>query len=1349
MTGHSSGEIAAAYACGAITFEVALTTSYYRGSLAGTMLENGKLRGAMLAVGLSDTKTETFIAQLPEGRGKATVACVNSPNSVTVSGDRAAVLALQTILEARQIFVRRLAVSTAYHSHHMELVSNSYLTELQKIMSPRPVACTGVTFFSSVTGHAIDGGQLNAAYWVKNMVSQVRFSASLQALCQVSRVDGSETGTTLDSPWRKPGVDILLEVGPHSGLAGFVKQNLVALGQNKVRYMTCLVRAKNAVQTMLYAASDLAVHGYPVNLKAINLNNDQDKRQVLVDLPSYPWDHSVRYWHESRLALDYRMRSAPRHPLLGAPSSDFNTLEPSWRNIIRVSEIPWIRGHIIQSNIVYPAAGYISMAIEASLQRSQLNERAHAIQSYKFRDVSINSMLLIPDDSSGVETVFSLRPYNRSARTSSDEWDEFRVFSYTGTEGWTEHCRGLVGVKHQYRSSDVEGDGRLRSKKASHQDELETAQVRCQDAIKPEQLYGDLHAIGLEFQDNFQCIKEARSGPNSSLGIVCIPDTRSFMPKRFEHPHVLHPATMDACMQMTSIPLVNTGTLQSPMVPTFIKELHVASDVPNTPGTELLVRTDTTMTGKRSSISSISATNAATVPTDVPCIEITGLSCTAIGGGAGSRRAVSGRNICHKLQWELLKEDPDRECGLNGETPPTLAQQTIEDGATITNSPSFTLILPKEHTPFLDGVVRELKEHLAASLVNTYFEVEDIASAGLDGKVCIFLADMENPMLHACTESQWISIRAMLSSSSRVLWITCGGSMDTSLPECGLITGLARSSRSDNEALRIVTLDIDPHQPNPETTGSLIVNVLHKSFVAIAGQPLTSDVELVEREGRLLVPRLVEDSQLQNFLTTRTSDLEPEPELQPFFQANGVFRLEVATPGLLDSLRFVEDLTGSLPLAANELKMNPRAFGVNFRDVMISLGQLEDTSLMSSEHSGIITEVGENLHGQFHVGDRICAWGGNAYASCVRVSGMAACHIPDDMSFETAASIPIVYATVYYALVHLARLRKGETVLIHSAAGGVGQAATMLAQHLGAVVFVTVGSNEKKVFLMNNYSIPEERIFSSRQTTFVDGLRLLTNGRGVDVVLSSIAGESLHETCKCVAKMGRFIEIGKRDILANTRLDMEMFNRNVTFASVDLTIVFEYEPELAKRMLEEVFQLLRMGWIKPVQPLNIFPLSTIESAFRFMQSGKHLGKVILKAEEDTKVKVCSLYCLDCVDPANVVSQVLPSPSIGAAFAADASYLIVGGLGGLGRGICNWMAGKNCKNIVLVSRSGMKASGAQSLVAEFETLGVRLKIYACDVSNAEELGMVLKQCHIEMPPIRGVIQSAMVIKVSHY
>lgn len=199
--------------------------------------------------------------------------------------------------------------------------------------------------------------------------------------------------------------------------------------------VTCLVRAQNTVQTMLSAASSLTVYGYPVNLKAVNFESAEHRPRVLVDLPSYAWDHSIGYWHESRFSLDYRKRSAPRHPLLGAPSSDFNALEPSCRNIIRASEIPWIRGHVIQSNIVYPAAGYISMAIEASLQSGQLNGRSQAIRTYRFRDVNVNSMLLIPDDAAGVETVLSLRPYNHSARSSSDEWDGFRIFSYTNSEG--------------------------------------------------------------------------------------------------------------------------------------------------------------------------------------------------------------------------------------------------------------------------------------------------------------------------------------------------------------------------------------------------------------------------------------------------------------------------------------------------------------------------------------------------------------------------------------------------------------------------------------------------------------------------------------------------------------------------------------------------------------------------------------------------------------------------------------------------------------------------------------------------------------------------------------------------
>ena len=323
VTGHSSGEIAAAYACGSITFESALEIAYHRGYLASVMLEKGKIRGAMMAVGLSEDEGNVFNSQIPESKGKAVVACVNSPRSITISGDRAAIISLQSTLEARQIFARRLAVSTAYHSHHMAIVAESYLAALQHL--PKPTAAKGITFYSSVTGHAIDGEQLDSAYWVQNMVSQVRFSQSLQGLCKGPGGDESAA----DPNWGKPAVDLILEVGPHSALAGFVKQNFATLGETKIGYSSCLVREKSGVGTILGAVSNLYMAGYPVDLKAVNSDGFKAEHQVLVDLPAYPWDRSISYWHESRLSLDCRKRSAPRHPLLGAPASDFNILEPA------------------------------------------------------------------------------------------------------------------------------------------------------------------------------------------------------------------------------------------------------------------------------------------------------------------------------------------------------------------------------------------------------------------------------------------------------------------------------------------------------------------------------------------------------------------------------------------------------------------------------------------------------------------------------------------------------------------------------------------------------------------------------------------------------------------------------------------------------------------------------------------------------------------------------------------------------------------------------------------------------------------------------------------------------------
>ena len=246
----------------------------------------------------------------------------------------------------------------------------------------------------------------------------------------------------------------------------------------------------------------------------MNFSDSARQPRVLIDLPPYPWDHSVSYWYESRLSSEFRQRPSPRHPLLGAPAPNFNPLEPEWRNILRVSEVPWIKGHVIQSNMVYPAAGYIAMALEASLQRFMASGRIDIISRFRLRDVDIGRALLIPNTPEGIETLLSLRPYNYSARKSSDIWDEFRIFSYTKDEAWTEHCRGLISVESKKDVSEVEGYREFEHKIASYHSDLEATRAQCHAVTDPTQMYETLRSFGLNYQSAFASVESVATGPH-------------------------------------------------------------------------------------------------------------------------------------------------------------------------------------------------------------------------------------------------------------------------------------------------------------------------------------------------------------------------------------------------------------------------------------------------------------------------------------------------------------------------------------------------------------------------------------------------------------------------------------------------------------------------------------------------------------------------------------------------------------------------------------------------------------------------------------------------------------------
>jgi NADPH:quinone reductase-like Zn-dependent oxidoreductase len=270
--------------------------------------------------------------------------------------------------------------------------------------------------------------------------------------------------------------------------------------------------------------------------------------------------------------------------------------------------------------------------------------------------------------------------------------------------------------------------------------------------------------------------------------------------------------------------------------------------------------------------------------------------------------------------------------------------------------------------------------------------------------------------------------------------------------------------------------------------------------------------------------------------------------------------------------------------------------------------------------AGVVMKVGPGVR-HFSVGDRVNSLCVGCFSTSVRNAADYVQRIPDGMSFATAASLPLVYVAAYYGLNHLAHLRSGESVLIHAAAGGVGQAAIQIAKMIGAEIFVTVGTKEKKAHLIETYGIAKDHIFSSRELSFASRIMRLTGGRGVDVVLNTLAGEALKATWRCIACFGRFIEMGKKDFEAHGRLDMAPFSKNVTFASVDVTLILEQNRELGAELFSEVMKLVRDKSVKEASPITVYPFSKIEDSFRLMQAGKHMGKFVLEPREGDSVQV--------------------------------------------------------------------------------------------------------------------------------
>ncbi|KAL9034350.1 MAG: hypothetical protein Q9214_007084, partial [Letrouitia sp. 1 TL-2023] len=379
------------------------------------------------------------------------------------------------------------------------------------------------------------------------------------------------------------------------------------------------------------------------------------------------------------------------------------------------------------------------------------------------------------------------------------------------------------------------------------------------------------------------------------------------------------------------------------------------------------------------------------------------------------------------------------------------------------------------------------------------------------------------------------------------------------------------------------------------------------------------------------------------------------------------------------------------------------------------------------ECAGIVTRTGRNVKtADFQQGDRVlvCRPGQGAHRSIVRNPAIL-CHQIGAMDFVSATSFQAVATTAYYSLVDVARLQAGEYCLIHSAAGGVGQMAVQIAQMIGAKVIATVGSQDKREFLKQRFSLDDSMIFSSRDTSFVDGVIRVTDGQGCQVALNSLAGPLLHATWGCIAPFGRLIEIGKRDIHENSKLDMEPFRKNISYTSVDLITLFHLNKPLLSRIVHDCFNLIEQGKIQLPGPIIEVSYAEAQKGFRLLQMGKQFGKVVLVPGENDIVPVMSV---------SYRNQTLFNPA--------RTYLLVGGLGGIGRSLAQWMYRRGARKLAFLSRSGAQRSDAKATIQWLETRCVRVSVFAGDVANLATVENCVQSIGKDLA---GIFQAAMVLR----
>jgi len=1181
LIGHSVGELSAAHVAGVLSLADAATLVSARGKLMRELPAGG----AMVSLQATEEEVAPLLA---ETNGRASLAAVNGPNAVVLSGDEEPVLTIARQFESAGRKTRRLRVSHAFHSAHMDPMLDWFRAVADGLTFRPP----RIPVLSNLTGDVVGARQLcSPDYWVRHVREAVRFVDGMRALVE-------------------HGVGSFLELGPGAVLTAMAAD---CVAGSDLALVPALRTGRPEPVTLMAALGALQTRGVDIDWHAVFEGSGAGR----TELPNYAFQHR-RYWLDAGRGaagdLSQVGLAAAGHPLLGASVAVAETGGLLLAGRLSLHQQPWLAGHAVAGQVLLPGTALVELAVRAG------DEVGCGILD----ELLIESPLMLPAEG-GLQTQLWLGPADGSGRRAVSVHSRG---DQDGAQPWTRHATGYLAVGAE---DDAPAD---------------RAAWPPADAVPlpVETFYADRADDGFHYGPLFQGLRAAWQSGGEVLTEVALPEDAD--PGAF----LAHPALLDAILHGLDLgplraenagqrlPFAFSGVRLHAVGATRVRvRLSRAGD------NAIRVRAYDEAGEPVATIDSVTlrpldterlAAAARPQPYRVGWQALAAVEQRVGQTGAGAGRA-----------WAVLGSQPEqlRELAAAGGTVvghPDMAalQAAVASG---TEPPAFVLaaLLPRSGSS--SGTVEAVHRRTALAL----------------GLVQAFLAD------DALADTTLV-VRTAGAVGTRT------SEPPTDLPGAA-VWGMLRSAQSENPG-RIVLLDTDRHSA---------------SVAALAQLPELGEPQLALREGRFSVPRLS---------GTALEKLLP-PAGEP------AWRLDAVVKGTLDRLELVAHPQALRPLAPGEVRIAVRAAGVNFRDVLAALDLYPGEVDLGGEGAGTVLETGSEVT-DLAVGDRVMGLLPGAFGPVAVADRRFLTRIPTGWSFAQAASSPVVFLTAYYGLVQLAAVQPGESVLVHSAAGGVGMAAVQLAQHLGAEVYGTASPG--KWGALEAVGLDRAHIANTRTLDFRDEFLAATGGRGMDVVLDSLAGEFVDASLALLPRGGRFLEMGKTDIRVPDEVASDW--PGVAYQPFDL---IDPGPDRIQQMLSDLGTLFESGVLRPL-PVAAWDVSRAPEAFRYLQQARHTGKVVLT---------------------------MPT-----AFDPDGTVLITGGTGELAGILARHLVtAHGVQHLLLASRSGPAAEGAASLLADLGALGAQARVAACDVGDRDALAVLLASVPAEHP-LTAVVHTAGVL-----